>query len=245
MPSAPDDEVYVASSPGTPARPSDCTMPMTPTIAAAAIDSTRHRIACSRVEITDRTMTYSARSFHSTRQQRRSSEETGRCRTAIIASGSTELVTPSATRAISTPSMDGHRIPPLRSRASQRSPIAAPNSAMSASFGRSRGTTEPALMPTMSGVTKISRYAAVAGRAMTHPARPIATTANTAYLILMPASAPIAMIATSRTASSCRRRRAGRTAPAALAIDPVSPGENRRGSCRPATCDSPGARLAS
>ena len=43
-------------------------MPTTQTIAAAIIDSTRHRSACSRVEMTERTMTYSARSFHITKQ---------------------------------------------------------------------------------------------------------------------------------------------------------------------------------
>ena len=68
MPSALDVEVYFATSPGTPATPIDCAMPMTPTIAAAAIDSHRHLIACSRVYITDLTMTYSASSFHITMQ---------------------------------------------------------------------------------------------------------------------------------------------------------------------------------
>ena len=41
---------------------------MTQTIAADAINSARQRIACSRVTITERTMTYSAASFHSTRE---------------------------------------------------------------------------------------------------------------------------------------------------------------------------------
>ena len=59
----------------------------------------------------------------------------------------------------------------------------------------------------MSGVRKISMYAATTGLAITHAMMPIATTASTAYLILMPTSAPTARGAISRTASSRQRRR--------------------------------------
>ncbi len=43
-------------------------MPSPATTAADHIDSHRQRIVCSRVVITDRTMTYSASSFHKTMQ---------------------------------------------------------------------------------------------------------------------------------------------------------------------------------
>ena len=106
----------------------------------------------------------------------------------------------------------GHRNPPVGRRTSQRRPIATAHTTMRASFGRSEGMMLPALMPTTSGLRKIIRYAAITGRAMTSPMRPITGTAIIAYLTLTPSRATTATTPTSRRTSIRRRRKNGATA---------------------------------
>ena len=127
-------------------------------------------MACSFVVIVDRTITYSASSFQITMQYRRSSEVIGRCRATIMSSGSSELVTPSAMRLKSTLSNLGQRRSPVRTPATQRAAMSTANSTISTSFGRTSGTA--AFTPTISGVSRISRYAATCGLARTQPLRP-------------------------------------------------------------------------
>ena len=247
MPSLPDDEeVSLASSAGTPATPSACT------IADEADDRRRHhrqpqaphRLLACRDDRTDDDVLRQQLPQHDGVEEIVTSV-IGRCRTSIIASGTTELVTPSAIRATSTLPTRGHR---MLAGAQSRQPAQADGHAEQDHERlvrpQQRDNGAAALMPTTSGVRKISRYAATGGLAMTHPTRPSADHREHRVLDLDAGQRPDRQMPSSRTASSCRRRRTGlplvRRWPSARPAD----GPARRGQCHAAGPGSSGGSAA-
>ena len=82
------------------------------------------------------------------------------------------------------------RTSPVRSLTIQRAASAAPTKTASASLGRNTGSTVPRSIPAVSGVKKIIRYAATAGRANTHAPMASPATTTSAASGLRPSSAP-------------------------------------------------------
>ena len=101
-------------------------------------------------------------------------------RTAIRSSGSREPATAISTRAHSTGPSRILGSCPVRSRTTPRAASVPPSTTASASCGRSTGSAEPRSMPAVSGVRKMSRHAASAGRAHTAATSTASTTSTAA-----------------------------------------------------------------